>query len=242
MKRKLLRVVFFLILGALGGMLFQAFILPYLATKEFFQRFQFVKMITEREVNIHPTSQVFIQENVVLQDTIGKVEESVVGVRAQSKAGKIIEGTGLIITNDGLLVTLNNILPKGYDLSFYRGGEKITSKVLKVDAKENLALVKMEKNNLLTAALGSPEKTRLGQRVFLIGTFFSEGVPQKVVNEGIIKSFNEDSIKTNIFEDSRLQGSPLFNIEGEAIGLITIDKNGEVSAIPVKKIRDFAGF
>jgi hypothetical protein len=81
----------------------------------------------------------------------------------------------------------------------------------------------------------------LGQRVFSIGIIFNNGVPQKIVNEGIIQTIGGDLIKTNIPEDSKISGSPIFNINGEVIGLGVIDDEGKVSVIPINKIREFAG-
>lgn len=66
--------------------------------------------------------------------------------------------------------------------------------------------------------------------------------PGLVVNEGIVKSFDENYIQTNIFEKIRLQGSPLFNIEGEVLGLNTIDSEGKIITIPISKIKSFSGF
>ena len=103
-------------------------------------------------------------------------------------------------------------------------------------------MIKLEKTNLPTCGFADPEETKLGERVFLIGAVFEGEIPSKLVNEGIIKSFSEDFIKTNIFEKKILKGSPLFDIEGNVLGLNTIDTEGKVIAVPVEKIKDFAGF
>lgn len=234
---------FILIIGALGGIIFQAFILPYLATKEYFKQFGFVRVLTEREVHIYPApDNIIIQENTALQEAIEKVDRAVIGIRSQSGLGGIVEGTGLVLTNDGHMVTLGSIMPKGYTFSFFWEEEELSQfQILKVGLKENLVNVKLEKADLPTVAFFDGEM-RLGQRVFLVGVIFEKGKPKKIVDEGIIQSFNEDSIQTNIAGKSNLQGSPLFDIEGKVIGLAVIDKTGQVSAIPVQKIREFTGF
>jgi len=243
MGKFVLKIIFILILGALGGIIFQAFILPYLATKPYFQQFGFIKILTEREVNVYPTETIIIQENKALQEAVEKVDRVVVGVRAQSKLGKILEGSGLILTNEGYIVTLGDILPKGYDFSFFWEGEKLPFQILKVDSKENLVLIKAEKASLPTVAFADFEKIKLGQRVFLVSVVFNkEGKTKKIVNEGIIQSFDEDLINTNIVEKNNIQGCPLFDIEGEVVGLATVDEAGKIAAIPIKKIRQFTGF
>jgi len=239
MRKFLLRIFFILIVGALGGIIFQAFILPYLTTVPFFQKFEFIKMLKERQVIINqaPTT-VVIQENTALEKAIEKVEKMVVRVSAQSKKGKILaEGSGLILTADGHFVTLANLVPVGADFNFFWSGENLTFQILKRDSQNNLALIKFDKNDLPTAGFTDSGEIKLGERVFLVGIVL--GKTKKVVNEGIIKSFDENLIKTNIVEDSNLQGSPLFNIEGKVVGLITIDKAGQVSAIPIEKIKEF---
>ena len=102
--------------------------------------------------------------------------------------------------------------------------------------------MKLSQGGLSTAGFVDFEKLRLGERVFLLGFDFSTTTPQLVVNEGIIKSFNENLIQTNILEKTFLiAGSPLFNIEGNVVGLSTVDQEGRVSAIPAPKLRLFIG-
>src|SRR3989339_388875 len=49
-------------------------------------------------------------------------------------------------------------------------------------------------------------------------------------------------LKRNISEDKNLTGSPLFNIKGELLGLNIVDSSGNVSAVPISKIKSFLGF
>ena len=223
-------------------MIFQVFILPFLMGIPYFQNFNFIKILTEKRVIVNPPpGTVILQENDILQKSIEKVEKVVIGVSTQPKKGKTVEGSGLILTNDGSLITLASLIPSGADLSLFLEGEKISYQVLRKDAKNNLALIKLEKGDLNTASFADLGKLRLGQRVFSIGIIFNNGVPQKIVNEGIIQTIGGDLIKTNIPEDSKISGSPIFNINGEVIGLGVIDDEGKVSVIPINKIREFAG-
>lgn len=222
-------------------MIFQAFILPYLATIPYFQRFQFIKILTEREVIVNPKETVIIQENVALQQAVEKIERMVIGVQTKTKGGKILEGSGLILTSDGLVVTLASLVPFGSEFNFFWEGEKLPFQILKRDLKTDLALIKVKKNNLPTTGFADLEKIKLGQRVFLLGIVFEGELPQKIVNEGIIKTFDENTIRTNIFEKNILRGSPLFNIKGEVLGLNSIDLEGKVATVPISKIKEFVG-
>jgi len=230
-------------LGALGGLWTQLYLLPYLVGLDYFQDFQFVEMLKNREMVVYPKTEttITVQENVALQSAVERVEKVVLGVKTKTQKGEILTGSGLIVTSDGLLVTLADLVPRGSDFYFYVDGEWPAYQILKRDLENNLALVKIEKGSLSTAGFADLKKTKLGERVFLVGTVFDEGGVEYIVNEGIIKSFQEGSVQTNIFEDSNISGSPLFDISGSVVGLNIINKEGNVSAVPANIIREFIG-
>ena len=184
----------------------------------------------------------YIQENIALREAAEKVGKTVVAVKSKTKEGAVLEGSGLIVTNDGFLVTLADLVPQGSDFAFYLAGKWPEYQVLKRDLKNNLALVRVESSGLQTAGFAEMEKIKLGERVFLAGFDFASTTPQLMVNEGIIKIFDKDLIQTNIIETALLNGSPLFNIEGNVVGLSFIGEAGKVIAIPAVKIREFIGF
>jgi len=185
--------------------------------------------------------EITIEENTALQDVIENIKESIVAVRTETKEGKTITGSGLVVTNDGLVVTLSDIIPKKGNFIFFIDGQTPNWQILKRDEENNLALIKVEQENLNTVAFGDFDQIRLGQRVFLLGIIFNRTERLEAVNEGIIKLFTLDYISTNILEKSALSGSALFNIKGELLGLNTIDSEGRVTAIPITKIRAFLG-
>src|SRR3989344_5295416 len=96
--------------------------------------------------------------------------------------------------------------------------------------------------NLTPAGFADFSSLRLGERVFLLGNLLEKDVFSKTASEGMVKSFNQEYIKTNISEDKNLTGSPLFNIKGELLGLNIVDSSGNVSAVPISKIKSFLGF
>lgn len=238
MSKFILKVIAFFVIGMIGGIFADQIFWPYFIERPLFYQYR----LEQTPIYLTEVREITIQENLALVEAIEKVKKVVVGLRAESPLGKTFEGSGLILTSDGLIVTLAEILPQGWDFSFFVDGKKTAFQVLKRDLKNNLALVKIEKSDLPTIGFADFEKIKLGERVFLVGTIFEKGTPQKIVNEGIIKSFGSDFIKTNIFEKFILAGSPLFNIEGKILGLNTIDREGKVIAIPITKIKDFLGF
>jgi len=231
------KIIGIFIIGIVGGIFADQILWPYFVERPLFYQYR----LEQSPVYVTERKEITIQENVAIINAIEKVEKVVVGVRTETKAGKILEGSGLIIASDGLMVTLAELVSQGSTFSFFIDGKEVPFQILKRDSEENLALVEIEKTNLPTVSFADLEKIKLGERVFLVG------VTQPpdwgwVVNEGIVKSFDQDFIKTNIFEENILKGSPLFDIEGNVLGLNTIGKEGKVIAIPISKIKSFAGF
>jgi len=167
-----------------------------------------------------------------LEEAIKKVEDAVIGFD---------NGSGIVITSDGLIVTLADVLPKTEEYLFLEG-EKVNFEVIRKDLEQNLALIKIDQKNILTCKFADLADIEMGQKVFLLGTIIENKIPKNITNQGSIKMFDDDIIHTNILEDKVLNGSPLFSVEGEVLGLNIIDNQGRVSAIPIDKIRKFAGF
>ena len=227
--KTILQAIFILILGALGALVFEFFVLPFLLTDPNFASFQFVKNFKEGKIIVNQTQQVYIQENTALENAIKNAQKSIIGIQKNG----VITGSGLIATSDGSVITLASLAPVGSKISIFLNGEALTFQIVKRDTKNNLALIKIDKNNLPTVGFADFDKLLLGQRVFLSGVGFA--------NEGIIRSFDSNIIKTNIFEKSIASGTPLFNISGELVGLNYIDQDGKISATSVNTIKSFLG-
>lgn len=236
MARSLLKIIGIFILGIGGGIFADQILWPYFVERPLFYQYRL------EQPPVYRTEKIYIQENDALKDAIEKVEKVVIGVRTETRRGKILEGSGLNLTNDGLIITLAELVPFNSTFNFFVEGKSVPFQILKRDEKENLALVKLSGvEPLATAEFFDLDKIKLGERVFLIGVVFEKEESRKIVNEGIVKAFDQNFIQTNIFEKNTLAGSPLFDIEGRVLGLNMIDKEGEVIAIPISKIRSFTG-
>ena len=231
MIKNILKIVLIFVLGVGGGI--------FASQIPWFYKYQSANVslpLTEKK-------EIIIQENTALQDAAEKVEKSVVGISSKLKTGEIVTGSGLIVTSDGLIVTLAELVPNSADIAFFiNNGKTPKYQVLKRDQKTNLVLLKIEETDLQTCKFADFNEIKLGQSVFLVGVIFLQSEPLKMVNQGVVKYFTNDYIRTNIFETNSLTGSALFNIKGELLGLNTIDSQGKVTAIPITKLRAFLGF
>ncbi len=228
MAKKLFKALVFFLLAIAGGVFAELVVWPYLLTKPVFNRYQ----IFRPTVYLTETKQVIIQENTALQDAVSKVANTVISVKTKSGTG-----SALIVTNDGLAITLSSLIPQGGTFNFYIDNELQEYQVLRRDSQTNLVLVKLKANGLATAGFADFAGLKLGERVFLV----KAGETQKTVNEGIISSLDENEIGTNIIETSQANGSPLFDISGNIVGLVQVSASGQVKAVPSFKIRSFLG-
>ncbi len=238
MAKNIPKIVVIFIFGIVGGIFADQILWPYFVERPLFYEYQ----LDNLPLSINEIKEITIQENVALQDCVKKIEKSIVGIRTKTKTGKIITGSGLVVTSDGLILTLSELVPSKGNFVFFVDDKTPNWQILKRDEKNNLALIKIEEKDLVTVGFADFDEIKLGQRVFLSGMIFIKTDRLKMVNEGIIKFFTRDYIRTNIFEKSTLKGSALFNIRGELLGLNTIDSEGKVTAIPITTIREFIGF
>ena len=231
MKKNIVRIIVILIIGAIGGSLFQVLILPSLIAHPYFGNLKMIERL-KNQVIVNPVEKIMIGEDTALEEAIKEVEDTIVGFN---------NGSGIIITSDGLIVTLADVLPKTEKYLFLEG-EKVNFEVVREDLEKNLVLIKVDQNNTLACKFADLSDIKMGQKVFLLGTLLENGIPKNITNQGSIKMFDDEIIYTNILEDEILSGSPLFNVWGEVLGLNIIDEDGKVSAISIDEVRKFAGF
>lgn len=222
----ILKIIGILVLGAIGGITSQVFLIPYLMGIPFFGESKIAESL-KREIVINPTQEIIIKETEALEKAVASVEAAVFDLSFGEN-----QGCGFSLTSDGQVLTQATLLPQ--EGAIFVDGQETAFRVLKKDLKFDFALIKIERGNLKTTSFFDFEKLKPGTSVFLIGT-------EKVVNQGIVKSFSGDLIATNILEKEDFSGCPLFTFEGKFLGLVEINETGEVSAIPVPKIRSFAG-
>jgi len=233
MLKNVLKLIVVFIFGIGGGIFADQILWPYFVERPLGLE-NSPPFITEKK-------EIIIKENTALQDTVEKVKKSVVGIETKTKKG-VLQGSGLIVTSDGLIVALSDLVPRGGNSLLFVGEKSPKFQILKRDLKKNLVLIKIEQRDLSTLSFGDFGKIRLGERVFLVGKIKKEGTWREIVNEGIVRTLNNNSFQTNISEKQYLLGSPLLNIKGEVVGLSLFDKEGKISAISVKDIREFLGF
>lgn len=238
--KKIFQILAILFLGALGGIFWQGAALPFFSQQPALRNLWFIEEFRNQEVNVFPKEEIIIQDNQAVIKAVTRVEKSVVGIKTVTSQGATLEGSGMILTADGKIVTLADLLPAGSKTFLYLDGQSVDFELVKTDFNKNLALLKVARSGLSTTGFADLGQLNRGTRVFFVGTIFVEEKPTLVVNEGIVKYFGSGFIRTNIFEAKSLKGSGLFNVEGNLLGLNLVDFEGKVTAIPIDIIRQFA--
>ena len=137
-------------------------------------------------------------------------------------------GSGFIIDPSGIVVSNNHVSADADEINvIMNDGTKIRAEIVGIDKKTDLAVLKFKPPRALTAVkFGDSDKLRLGDWVVAIGNPFSLG---GTVTAGIVSARNRDInsgpydnyIQTDAPINRGNSGGPLFNLEGEVVGINT---------------------
>ncbi len=138
-------------------------------------------------------------------------------------------GSGFIIDTSGIVVTNNHVIADADEINvILNDGTKIKANIVGIDKRTDLAVLKFKPPHPLTAVkFGDSDKLRLGEWVIAIGNPFSLG---GTVTAGIVSARNRDIangtyenyIQTDAAINRGNSGGPLFNLDGEVIGVNTL--------------------
>lgn len=184
----------------------------------------------------------------VLPSIVGiKVEYTVTSnlMRGMSQLAQA-EGSGIIISNDGYILTNNHIINSS-DSSVYYEVSKATkvyvylyndetpyeATIVGTDEETDLAVIKIEKADLTPAELGNSNSVKIGEFAMAIGNPLGM---QSSVTSGIVSAVNrnvtsEDGTTYNLIQtdaaiNSGNSGGALINAEGKVIGINTLKLSG----------------
>ena len=164
------------------------------------------------------------------------------GISQSSQA----EGSGIIISKDGYILTNNHIINSADSSIYYEVSEatKVSvylyndetayeATIVGTDEQTDLAIIKIEKDNLTAAELGNSNSIKIGEFAMAIGNPLGM---ESSVTSGIISAVNrsvtsEDGTTYNLIQtdaaiNSGNSGGALVNAEGKVIGINTLKLSG----------------
>jgi serine protease Do len=136
-------------------------------------------------------------------------------------------GSGFVISEDGFIVTNNHVIEKADDIEIeFFSGKRLNAKVVGTDPKTDIALLKVDSDEPLPfVPFGNSDLMRVGDWVVAMGNPLGQGFS---VSAGIVSARGralsgtyDDYIQTDAAINRGNSGGPLFNLEGEVIGVNT---------------------
>lgn len=132
-------------------------------------------------------------------------------------------GSGFIISADGFVLTNAHVVDGADDVYVTLTDKReYKAKIIGVDKRTDVAVVKIEGSNLPRLTIGDPNKLRVGEWVIAIGSPFGL---DNTVTAGIISAKARDTgdylplIQTDVAVNPGNSGGPLINMRGEVVGI-----------------------
>jgi serine protease Do len=152
-----------------------------------------------------------------------RIKPAVVHIKVGTRGAT---GSGVIVSSDGYILTNNHVASAANELSVkLADGRELRARRIGVDSRTDLALIKVEAQNLPYATLGDSSKLEQGEWVIALGSPF--GLEQ-TMTAGIVsaigRKFNgpyDNYIQTDASINPGNSGGALVNMNGEVIGINT---------------------
>ena len=181
-----------------------------------------------------------------------KILPSIVGIRVEFPVNSIFlnqsgstataEGSGIIISEDGYILTNNHVVSSASSSSYYSLGEasKISvylyndttayeASIVGTDEETDLAVIKIDKTGLTAAELGDSDSVAVGEFAMAVGNPLGM---QSSITAGVISGVNREVtdsdgktftvIQTDAAINSGNSGGALVNSQGQVIGINTL--------------------
>ncbi len=143
-------------------------------------------------------------------------------------------GSGVIIDSKGYIVTNHHVIEGARKISVtLRNGKNYSAKMVGSDAKEDLALLKIEAENLTTAIIGNSDALKVGQRTIAIGNplgqlggTVTEGIISALDRELVVDGQSMNLMQTDTAINPGNSGGGMFDGKGNLIGVVVAKSSG----------------
>ena len=195
-----------------------------------------------------PKSTIQIQTSEIetaVTQAVEKVGQAVVTVVGQAdRFGSVSSGSGVIISQDGFVLTNHHVIENAGNLSIILAdGSQLSASVVGSDPFSDLAVLKMEGTAPAIASLGNSDALKPGETVIAIGSPLGDF--KNTVTVGVISATGrsldsgsgymlENMLQTDAAINQGNSGGPLVNLTGQVIGLNTLIVRGSGSGAVVE--------
>ena len=172
---------------------------------------------------------------------VKKVSQSVVSVNS-----RMSRGTGVVLNDEGYIVTCNHVLAGCNRVAIGQGEKTYEAKIVGTDPYHDIALLKTDQGNLTPVELGDSSKLNTGQFVLALANPFNRKQPTATTGiitnpDSSLRGFRGTAMENVIATDAKLNpgfsGGPLVDVEGKIIGVNTAYVWSRGIAIPINKVK-----
>lgn len=134
-------------------------------------------------------------------------------------------GSGFFVSENGYIVTNYHVIADTAKLEvILNDGSKFIPKIIRFNKESDLALLKIEKNNIVPFNISNTESAGMGKEIYVIGTPSAEDLSQ-TLTKGIISSIRKQANGSKIIQtDASISrgnsGGPLIDKEGKLLGIV----------------------
>ena len=260
MIKKIVKVfgalLFFALFSAIISVATIRFLMPWLSSKDSLNRFEIFKKANEEVTIINKTEQITVKESYSVTKTAENVLPSVVSVITFDKAegdnvgiiksSKDIQEnikTGVILTSDGVVVSiLDDVLKKDVQNKIEEesrikilgeGGKEYDAKLWAVDDYSGLVFYKIDATNLPVPPFGNSDELHSGEKIVFCGN--TTGEYQNTFSLGVIekKDWTFSSIGSDLSSSEKMEGAIIADtgIGYANVGGAVVDYNGTLVGI-----------
>lgn len=179
-----------------------------------------VNIFTSKKVTANP-HQKFLDDPTFRQFFGDQLDE----LESQSQPENSL-GSGVIVSEQGLILTNNHVIATADQIEIaLSDGRRLTARVVGTDPDTDLALIKVDAENLPAISFSSSDKLSVGDVVLAIGNPFGVG---QTVTQGIVSALGRNHLGINIFEnfiqtDASINpgnsGGALIDTDGNLVGV-----------------------
>jgi len=280
-NKKFIRFIFLVILiffvGGIAGVIGERFFMPWLASFSSLEKYEFIKRANNKVTVIEKTKEINVKEDFSVANITEKVSPAVVSIISfrqekelnnpllgQIRSSKDIQKnvkTGLILTNDGLIVSVldevaEEIIKNNEDKLNKKSkwnfkiltsdSREIDAEIFAVDGFSRLVFYKVDRNDLSIPSLGDSTKIEIGEKVVVCGN--AGGEYQNSFSSGLVKEEDHTFtlLNSELSSSEKLEGAFLLDaiIEKRNVGGPVVDYSGHVIGIAnqIEKDGEMVGF
>lgn len=253
-------IVIAVFIAFFAGIMGEIFTRAYLSKLQFFSDLYFTDTsdLGNKELIIRDPRKVVVEQDLRVSQLTGEIQPSVLSIFKKRKISKLMLdniyspndylGQSVALTSDGWLMAIGTTIDRPRaELSVYYNNKAYDVEKIVVDAKTNIAFLKINVQNLPVIKLSDVQKATLGQQLFIFNTYWNQLYLANIVDKNFsltddkydFVSSSESLTKKILLNknfSADMAGTVVFNLQGEVLGFLIGGADGYSQVVPVNYI------